>query len=350
MRSLFNRSDTDKSDLVKYPSARIRDNNGSGNGTAVNEATKGDFHQMLEKLMRLYGIAPNELPDNETNGFQLIDALSALASKNDYIYPLTTDGAVLSVDIKISFMKTNEFIVCLSGADKTTETTIKGSDNTTFAVTYSGNYKANEYVRVIKTGSGVSIIRIADWNSLGAMATELLFLKKASQAEENAGTIDTAGTTPLTNKTVFLRRVNGVDSSTYLASASQNGLISIDQFNLLSSIASSLPRNTGWFSGVNIDSGSPGSTYPRSGDIVSATIQTSSGGRQVIRCVFETPMDNLSFLVDTEIESQGTLANDVEIQREVFRPVSTTSFDIALRETSSVAQSLKIHCKVYQLS
>lgn len=234
MVPLKNNSNVDNSDLANYPDGRIKNNTGTGNGTPVNRSVYGDLHSNISKLMRLYNIGPNSLPDNETNGYQIIEALSALASKNDYIYSLTTNGTTeLSVDIKLSLMKDNEFLICLAAANKTTETTVKGSNNTSLAVTYSGNFKANEYVRLIKTGAGVTIVRIADWNSLNSMVSELLYLKKASQAQEDAGTSDLVATTPLVNKTTFIKRVNGTDSSSYLANSSRNGLMSKEQYDIV---------------------------------------------------------------------------------------------------------------------
>lgn len=238
MIPLKNNSNVDNSDLPNYPDGRIKDNTGPGNGTPVNRSVYGDLHSNISKLMRLYNIGPNSLPDNETNGYQIIEALSALASKNDYIYSLTTNGTnELSVDIKLSLMKDNEFLICLAAADKTTETTVKGSNNTSLAVTYSGNFKANEYVRLIKTGAGVTIIRIADWNSLNAMVNELGYLKKASQAQEDAGTSDLVSTTPLVNKNTFIKRVNGTDSTSYLANSSRNGLMSKEQYDVVANVA-----------------------------------------------------------------------------------------------------------------
>lgn len=240
MRSLFDATNVDKSDPIGYPDGRIKNNDGTGNGTPVNESTKGDLHQMLQKLMRLYGIVPNGLPDNEINDFQLISALRGLASKNDFIYPLTTNGTILSINIKLSLMLDNEFIVCLAGANKGTETEIKGIGANTYVVNYSGDFKANEYVRVIKTAAGVSIIRVADWISLSAMATELGFLKKATQAQENTGAIDTVSTTPLSNLTAFVKRVIGTDSINYLATAARNGLYPKEHFVIVDGLTNSV--------------------------------------------------------------------------------------------------------------
>jgi len=222
----------DNSDLGVYPSGRIKNNTGAGDGTPVNEEVYGDLHEMKDKLMRLYGISYNGLPDNETNGYQLIDALVALASKNDFILPLNSVSDVLTVPLKIGKLKDNEAFILKSSINKNIETTIKGTlDNVSKAVTFLGDFKANEYVRMINTPGSVVIIRMIDSFNLEAAITDLNFLKKASQIEENAGAIDTVATTPLVNKVTFAKRVIGSDSGGYLAKPTgdpdvRNGLLS----------------------------------------------------------------------------------------------------------------------------
>lgn len=61
-----------------YPSGRIKNDSGAGDGTPVDESVYGDINQFFAKLMRDAGITPNDLPDNTTNGFQLNQALSNL--------------------------------------------------------------------------------------------------------------------------------------------------------------------------------------------------------------------------------------------------------------------------------
>jgi hypothetical protein len=221
----------DNSDLVNFPDGRIKDNDGSGNGTGVNERTNGDLHQTISRLMRLYGITPNNLPDNITNGYQIVDALVALASKNDYILPLTDVSGVLFVPVKLSFMMAGESLVCKSAINVASQTQISGSDALTLTFTKKGNFKNNEYVRLIKTASGVELVRLADDVSLDDMVGALNYLKKATQAEEDAGAIDTKATTPLSNLTAFVKRVIGTDSVNYLAKPTggadpRNGLLS----------------------------------------------------------------------------------------------------------------------------
>ena len=60
-----------------YPNSRIKDESsaGAGDGVPVNEAVYGDIIQFFQKLMIDYGVIINDLPDNVTNGYQLIEAL-----------------------------------------------------------------------------------------------------------------------------------------------------------------------------------------------------------------------------------------------------------------------------------
>jgi len=52
-------------------------------GTPVNRATNGDIQQLFAKLLREASITPNGLRDNETNGYQLYDALTKASKRYD---------------------------------------------------------------------------------------------------------------------------------------------------------------------------------------------------------------------------------------------------------------------------
>lgn len=58
-----------------YPFGRVRNNDGSSNGTPVDEDLVGDVMQLCEKLMDAAGISPNNMPENDADGFQLYDAI-----------------------------------------------------------------------------------------------------------------------------------------------------------------------------------------------------------------------------------------------------------------------------------
>lgn len=81
---LQNTDNTDAPD-VAYPFGKVRDDDGSGNGTPANTKTLGDFHQFFAKLLSLVGVTPNNTPDNNTNGFQYADALVKLIENPTWI-------------------------------------------------------------------------------------------------------------------------------------------------------------------------------------------------------------------------------------------------------------------------
>ncbi len=61
-----------------YPKGKIKDETNPGvsdDGTILNEILHGDIVQFFQKLIIDSGITENDLPDNVTNGYQLIDAL-----------------------------------------------------------------------------------------------------------------------------------------------------------------------------------------------------------------------------------------------------------------------------------
>lgn len=75
-----------ESPSAEYPFGNIKDNTGTNNGTPVNKLVYADFHQFFEKMMAVAGITANGLPDSETNGFQLFEALlGAMKTQNEWI-------------------------------------------------------------------------------------------------------------------------------------------------------------------------------------------------------------------------------------------------------------------------
>lgn len=243
MRNKANQTNIDKSDLTNFPNGRIKNNTGAGNGTPINEVTKGDIHEFFDKALRLYGITHNDLPDNETNGYQTIDAVRALASKNDFVLDLTVQSGVMKVPVKISKMLENESIILKATFNKGSETQIGSTLETgNKVVSFIGDFKTNEYVRMINTSASVVLIRMVDAVNIDTVVSDLLYLKAATQIEEDAGETDEKATTPLTNKTVFEKRVNGDDSDNFLAIATsdlnpRNGLLSSSDAEKIKNLA-----------------------------------------------------------------------------------------------------------------
>jgi hypothetical protein len=339
----------DLSDPSNYLNGRIKDNTGSGDGTPVNERVYGDFHQLFAKLMNLSGLAFNNLPENETNGYQFIDSLRNLATKNDLNYELGKSGTNLTLPIRLGRVTNNEIFRAKATFDKGSETTIRGTlDNANKSVIYLGTFKENEYVRLINTKASVLIIREVDAFNLGAIVEDLLYLKAATQTQENTGTTDEAATTPLTNKTVFTERVNGDDSDDYLANTNRNGLLSAAFWDIINGIGTPALRNRNNFILGDIAGVSAGNSLVSNYETDPLVTQAGSG-RSTIDITFDNAMDNMNYRLDFNAESLGNIDSDNDFRGLVFKKISTTKASFLIQESANVTQNIKIHVDVIQL-
>jgi len=346
----------DLSDPSDYLNGRIKDNTGSGDGTPVNERVYGDFHQLVAKLMNLSGLSFNNLPENETNGYQFIDSLRNLATKNDLNYELGKSGSNLTLPIRLGKVTNNEIFRAKATFDKGSETTIKGTlDNANKSVVYLGTFKQNEYVRLINTTASVLIIREVDAFNLGTIVDELLYLKASTQAQEDAGELNTVATTPIRNKSVFTKRVIGSDSGSYLATASRNGLLTAAQFTIIAGIGTPALRNRGRFVLGSIGAISPNTNFVSDGQITAKATNTS-GRAVLVEITFANSMDNANFRLDISIETLGSLDLANDIFPIPFKKIQSSQgtvlnkAEIFLEETNSTSnQDLKIHVDVIQL-
>lgn len=346
----------DLSDPVKYPNGRIKDNTGSGDGTPVNRLIYGDLHEFFAKLMRLAAITYNGFPDNETNGYQLVDAVAALAGKNDFIYDLNVVADVVNIATNLSILKNNERLICKSTFNINTGTTnsIKGNTASIYSISVPSAFKSGDFVLLIKTGATTFVLqRMADAGNINTLVAEQLFLKAATEAEEYAGTSTTKASTPYTAQLAFARRVIGLDSSNFLASPLRNGLMSKEDKAFLNSLVNPV-KNVGWFSGVSPGAGSVGSLSPRSGNVVSAELKvvnySFNNSSNTYLITLENAMVGTNYYVRTSIQSEGTMEYDNDIAGNVFRPVSNTQFLWAITDKIDSSKNLKIHLEVVQIS
>jgi hypothetical protein len=351
----------DNSDPTNFPYGRIRDNSGSGDGTPVNRLLYGDLHEFFGRIMGLADINYNELPDCVDNGYQLVDAAAALAGKNDLVFALNTVNMVISgvatdvitIATKLNILKLNEVMFCKAAVDYNAEVKIKGSTTAIYTAAVPSPYKAGDYISLVKTDTGFSLIRLADALNLDVLAAEYNYLKAATNDQENEGTATTVATTPASNKQAFVRRVNGADSGTYLASLTQNGLLSKEDKEIIDSFVSPV-KNIGWFSGLDIGLASQVNTnLPISGDTSNATVTAVvNNDASRVRVTLVNAMDNTNYFVRTMIQSEGTIGADDDIMGAVFKPIDTTHFDfqIATVTASTNPQSIKVHFEVVQVS
>jgi len=339
----------DLSNPSDYLNGRIKDNTGSGDGTPVNERVYGDFHQLVAKLMNLSGLAFNNLPENETNGYQFIDSLRNLAGKNDLNYELSKSGSVLTLPIRLGKVTNNEIFRAKVTFNKGSETTIRGTlDNANKSVTYLGDFKQNEYVRLINTSASVLIIREVDDFNLGTIVEELLYLKASTQMQEDAGELNTVATTPIRNKTVFTKRVNGDDSGDYLANTNRNGLLSAAFWDIINGIGTPALRNRNNFILGDIAGVSAGNSLVSNYETDPLVTQAGSG-RSTIDITFDNAMDNMNYRLDFNAESLGNIDSDNDFRGLVFKKISTTKASFLIQESANVTQNIKIHVDVIQL-
>lgn len=119
---------------VAYPYGNIKDNNGTGNGTPVNKIVYADFHQFFAKMFAESGLVSNELPDNETNGFQYFEALVKLYTDAINLSVTGTDDTIFIEDDGITSAN-NQFIgnIFCNGIKKGKKVSIQGILKVTFS-------------------------------------------------------------------------------------------------------------------------------------------------------------------------------------------------------------------------
>jgi len=74
-----------------YPKGTIADNQ-----TLISEGVNGDMIQFFQKMVSETGISENDLPDNETNGYQLLDALIGYITKKHNTWINIPSGSLLN--------------------------------------------------------------------------------------------------------------------------------------------------------------------------------------------------------------------------------------------------------------
>jgi hypothetical protein len=174
-RNKADQQNIDGSDLFNYPNKRIRNNDGSGNGTPVDESVYGDIHEFFGKVMRDAKEDYNDLPENTTNGYQLYDSMMSLAGKNDLIKTLgKINDNTLSISIKIGSLKQDESILFKSLVDSTNAMqSIRGNDNIIKPLLILGGFSNGQTVRMINNSNNITLVGLYDSQNVPNLATQL---------------------------------------------------------------------------------------------------------------------------------------------------------------------------------
>ena len=81
MRTIKNLPVPKEQDLVKFPNSTILNETDTNDGTPVVREIYGDFITNIYAFLVDRGIIPNEIEDNEVNGYQFLDALKLNVNK-----------------------------------------------------------------------------------------------------------------------------------------------------------------------------------------------------------------------------------------------------------------------------
>ena len=106
----------------------------------------------------------------------------------------------------------------------------------------------------------------------------------------------------------------------------------------------------GTITGIDVATGTLGVSFtPYSGDVSSAQLTSIAGNASTIRITLSSAMASTSYLVKTYVESlSGTISSDTAIGSVVFKPISTTVFDVCIEEFASNVQNIKLHFEIIQ--
>lgn len=129
-----------------YPFGRIKDDDGSGNGTPVDEAVYGDFHQFFAKLFADSKLTYNNLPDNDYSGFQFIQALQKTYKRSTGVKTISSATALTNND-------RNKLIYC------------NGASSYIVNLLNSNNLLDGESVIITNANTGGLDIRVASGSS-----------------------------------------------------------------------------------------------------------------------------------------------------------------------------------------
>lgn len=102
--------------------------------------------------------------------------------------------------------------------------------------------------------------------------------------------------------------------------------------------------NAGFFAGLNVGTSS---ALTVGGDVTAAIHTLAVAPDSIITVTLANPMPSVNYIVDIKLQGQSSnLNDDNDIASPVFKPISTTQFQVGFREIASLTQSLKVHLQV----
>lgn len=96
-----------------FPMGRIRNDDGSGNGTPVVEQLYGDIVETVTSFMEEAKIVPNGLPDSAENGYQIAEAFKEVAGKFNQTQFLRVSDGILYIGCRLDNVQVGDSLTAL---------------------------------------------------------------------------------------------------------------------------------------------------------------------------------------------------------------------------------------------
>ncbi len=167
-----------------YPNGRILNASPPAAGTPVIEELYGDVVQFFHKLMRAAGISHNGLPENETQGFQFIQALA-------YYVRTLQASEILKGTLEIATASETQ-----AGIDNLRAVTPAGLESKTATTSRKGILETATDAEAQAKTSLLHILTPSNLAALGASTVFAGLIELADNAETLAGTSHSRAVTP----------------------------------------------------------------------------------------------------------------------------------------------------------
>lgn len=164
MRTIAGQNLVRDTNTTEFPDGQIQNKTETVSGTPVVRQIYGDILTNIYKFVRRNGVVPNEQEDGETNGYQLLEALTKNHNVlNDLMILLTVNGNNLTSSLNLDNLPNNYiFVGRVSEAITAQNYTLGSSGSDSFTTASRQSAKANGLVMVWLNGNNTVLISLEE--------------------------------------------------------------------------------------------------------------------------------------------------------------------------------------------
>lgn len=158
MKTIRQQNIPQETDYSKFPDSTIINETETESGTPVIRQIYGDLLTNIYAFLRDRGVIPNQLEDNELNGYQLIQALKKNVNElNDEEKILSLNGLNWTMPLDLSIIP-NKYFQFVRAAENLNDNLVyqfKGSGDELLPFSISSNFKTGDELLLILDRAGV---------------------------------------------------------------------------------------------------------------------------------------------------------------------------------------------------